>query len=133
MSGMEVLSDSDKDYIRKSVADDTVHRALYAIKERHDLRRTSDILEVTGKILAGLTTVLTFTSSSFIEKNTTVCSFAAGIIGTVGVALTGWSYYFDMESKECQERLNVILKEAGLRPEKEPEPIKESDEENEKV
>jgi hypothetical protein len=130
---MEVLSDSDKDYIRKSVADDTVHRALYAIKERHSLRRTSDILEVTGRILAGLTTILTFTSSSFYEKNTTMCSYVAGIVGTVGVALTGWSYYFDIESKERQERLNVILKEAGLRPENEPEPVEKSSEGREKV
>lgn len=130
---MDVLSDSDKDYIRKSVADDTVHRALLAIKERHELRRTSDILEVTGKILAGLTTILTFTSSSFVEKNTTMCSFAAGIIGTIGVALTGWSYYFDMESKERQDRLNVILKEAGLRPEKNPEPVEQSSEGKEKA
>lgn len=130
---MDVLSDSDKDYIRKSVADDTVHRALHAIKERHELRRTSDILEVTGKVLAGLTTILTFTSSSFVEKNTTMCSFAAGIIGIVGVALSGWSYYFDMESKERQDRLNVILKEAGLRPEENPEPIEQPSEGKEKA
>jgi hypothetical protein len=127
---MEVLSDEDKEVIRKSVADDTVHRALLAIKERHGLRVTSDILEVTGKLLAGITTVLTFTSSSFFERNTTICSFCAGIIGTIGVAVTGWSYYFDMESKERQDRLNVILLEAGLRLEEEPDAVETSIEHN---
>ena len=52
-------------------------------------------------------------------------SFIAGVIGTLGITISGWSYALNSECTERQERLNVILAAAGLRAEKEPEVIAE--------
>jgi len=59
-------------------------------------------------------------------------SFIAGVIGTLGVTISGWSYALNSECTERQERLNVILAAAGLRAEKEPEVIAEPTERTKK-
>eukprot|EP00590_Aulacoseira_subarctica_P011965 CAMPEP_0172434412 /NCGR_PEP_ID=MMETSP1064-20121228/70616_1 /TAXON_ID=202472 /ORGANISM="Aulacoseira subarctica , Strain CCAP 1002/5" /LENGTH=123 /DNA_ID=CAMNT_0013182627 /DNA_START=162 /DNA_END=533 /DNA_ORIENTATION=- len=117
---MEVLTDDDREKIRQSVAEDKVHRALEAIQERHLLRLASDRMDLAGKLLACLTTVFTFTASSWSGRET-MFSFIAGVIGTIGVTISGWSYSLNSECTDRRERLNVILAAAGLRTEEVPE------------
>jgi hypothetical protein len=104
-----------------------VNRAVEAIKERHFLWQTSDNLELACKLLPCIATILSFTASSFTMKETQL-SFTAGLVGTIGVTVSGWSYSFNMECTERQERLNVIVTEAGLRAEWEPDPVDEPSE-----
>jgi hypothetical protein len=112
---INTLTEEDRESIREMVAKDLVRRAAEDISRRSRYRHIADTTELFGKILAGLTSILAFSATAFPDKNR-MLSFLAGIVGTVGVVLSGWSHYASKESDERLTRLNVILKGLGLSP-----------------
>mmetsp|Transcript_24601 Transcript_24601/g.35287 ORF Transcript_24601/g.35287 Transcript_24601/m.35287 type:complete len:168 (+) Transcript_24601:224-727(+) len=109
------LTLTDIEEIRKDVAKDLVRRAKNDIKERAGFRGVADRMETGARVMAGLTSVLAFTGSAYTEYGQ-LFSFLAGIVGTVGVVMSGWSHYASAESNERLDRLNEILKSVGINP-----------------
>jgi hypothetical protein len=112
---LNTLTVEDKETIREMVAKDLVARAREDIERREGYRHVADTTETLGKFLAGITSILAFSATAFPEQNK-ILSFSAGIVGTIGVALSGWSQYAAKESAERLTRLNSILKGIGLSP-----------------
>jgi hypothetical protein len=112
---LNTLTPEDRETIRKLVANDLVARARENIDRREGYRHVADTTEVLGKFLAGITSILAFSATAFPEQSK-ILSFSAGIVGTVGVVLSGWSQYAAKESSERLTRLNAILKGIGLSP-----------------
>eukprot|EP00590_Aulacoseira_subarctica_P001766 CAMPEP_0172428396 /NCGR_PEP_ID=MMETSP1064-20121228/46165_1 /TAXON_ID=202472 /ORGANISM="Aulacoseira subarctica , Strain CCAP 1002/5" /LENGTH=189 /DNA_ID=CAMNT_0013173153 /DNA_START=52 /DNA_END=621 /DNA_ORIENTATION=- len=107
------LATADIEEIRVDVAKDLVIRAKDDIKMRAVFRAVADQTETHARIMNGLASVLAFTASSY-QQYGRLLSFLAGIVGTIGVVLTGWSHYASAESNERLDRLNVILKSVGI-------------------
>jgi hypothetical protein len=112
---LNTLTQEDKENIRKMVAKDLVNRAEMDVEKRRWYRHVADTTETLGKFLAGLTSILAFSATAF-QAQSKILSFLAGIVGTVGVVLSGWSQYASKESDERLSRLNVILRSLGLSP-----------------
>lgn len=112
---LNALSTDDREAIRKMVADNLVSRAKEDIKKSNMYRHLADTTEVFAKFFAGFTSILAFSATAFPDQNK-ILSFTAGIVGTVGVVLSGWSQYASRESNERLNRLNAILKGIGLSP-----------------
>lgn len=107
------LTPADIEEIRVDVAKDVVTRAKDDIKMRAVFRAIADKTESAARIMNGLASVLAFTASSY-KQYGRLLSFLAGIVGTAGVILTGWSHYASAESNERLDRLNIILKSVGI-------------------
>lgn len=112
---LNTLTTDDSEAIRKMVAEHLVACAEKDIKKRNMYRHLADTTETFAKCLAGITSILAFSATAFPEQNK-ILSFSAGIVGAVGVVLSGWSQYASKESNERLNRLNSILKGIGLSP-----------------
>jgi hypothetical protein len=112
---LNTLTTDDREAIRKMVAENLVARAEEDIKKSNLYRHLADTTEVSAKFFAGITSILAFSATAFPDQNK-ILSFTAGIVGTVGVVLSGWSQYASKESNERLNRLNAILKGIGLSP-----------------
>ena len=108
-----ILSQRTKDDLRSRIETAYVRSASDAILERDSWRLVSDVTETSSRILASVTSVLSFAASTY--KNPTL-SFVAGVIGATGVALAGFSVYASKESRERLARLNAVLMDVDMRP-----------------
>lgn len=104
---------AQKEEIKEVVGNDLVSRVRENVRGRRMYRRMADTAEVLSKLFTGATSILAFSAAAFPGQNR-LLSFLAGIFGTVGIALAGWSQYSSNESNERLSRLQTILKSLGL-------------------
>ena len=114
-----VLSAGAKETIRKDLETQYVRGARLSIAERDAWRTVADVTETLAKVLAGVTSIVSFAASTY--KNPAL-SFSAGCIGTAGVTLAGFSSYALKESRERLARLNTILQDVDVRPVQDDDP-----------
>lgn len=95
--------------IHPAYIDDVRH----AIGGRKQWKRISDVCEAGSKVLAGVSSILAFSSGVYALK---ALAFASGCAGTVGIVLSVYSGYAAGESKERTTRLNTILKQLDIEP-----------------
>ena len=108
-----VLSRETKDIIRADLEKAYVRGARESISERDMWQNVSDFAETSSKVLAGVTSILSFASGTY--KSATL-SFIAGSVGVTGVTLAGFSVYASRESRERLLRLNAILHDIHVDP-----------------
>jgi hypothetical protein len=88
-----------------------LHDSLRALADRTRWLWVSDSTEALARFLAGVATVLSFASSTYSSDK---LSFAAGCIGTIGMAINAFSMYGATEARERLARLNAVLRDVRL-------------------
>jgi hypothetical protein len=117
--GLQTLTAEDVSKIRAELAKDNVKRAKENIKDRDHLIHISDQTEILSIVFAGITSILSFAATGVEDNyNSRLVSWVAGVCGVVGVSLSTFSAYTAREANERVARLNVILKDAGLPPQR---------------
>ena len=110
---LSTLSATDIEEIRKFVAADVVSRTKDDVRKRDVFQRIADKTETAATIMYGLSSILAFTATAFVEYGK-LFSFLAGVFSTAGVVVSGWSRDASAESNERISRLNAILTSLGL-------------------
>jgi hypothetical protein len=117
ISGVEALTSEDISRIRQELALDNVKRAEENLKLRDHFTHISDLTEVASIVFAGITSILSFAATGIEDNNSSrIVSWTAGICGVIGISFSTFSSYTAREADERVARLNVILKDAGIRP-----------------
>jgi len=123
--GMEALTSQDIETIRLALAEDNVFRATVNLKRRETFTHIADRTELLSVVFAGITSVLAFTSTANQgEVASRIISYVAGFCGVIGISLSTFSSYAAREADERLARVNVILKDAGIRAETKDSPPK---------
>ena len=89
-----------------------VEEVREAVEGRRAWKKLSDICEASSKILAGVASVLAFSSGVYDFKE---LSFASGCVGTTSIVFSVFASYASGESRERTIRLNTTLNHIGLK------------------
>ena len=123
--GLEALTSQDIETIRVALAEDNVYCATVNLKRRENFTHIADTTELLSVIFAGITSVLAFTATANqVAHESRIISYVAGLCGVIGISLSTFSSYAAREADERLARVNVILKDAGIRAETKDSPPK---------
>jgi hypothetical protein len=87
------------------------------LAERYYWKRQRDTIEVSSKVLGGVSTIIAFASSSVQLVNVASwLSFTAGALMTTSLVLQIFASYSAGISRQRTQELNIILKTLGITP-----------------
>ena len=83
------------------------------MKSRKNWRNTGIFMETASKIMIGITSILTFSTSAY--PCNIYLSFSAGSIATLSLVTLQFANYSFKESKISTENLNILLKNFNIK------------------
>jgi hypothetical protein len=112
MLNIDKPSQELNDKIMKELIEPTYYNEVKSyLSSRYRWKNIGDICEVFGKIFAGCSSVLAFSSGVF---KIDILSFLAGCFGIIALIFMQFSSYSMKESKERTDEINIMLNKLGI-------------------
>lgn len=105
------MEERTKDTILSIIEPAYVEDVKNAVDGRRTWKKAGDVCEAFSKVLAGIASILAFSSGVYDYRE---LSFVSGCVGTISIVLGTFGTYANGESRERTIRLNTILNHVGL-------------------
>ncbi|AFX92281.1 hypothetical protein CE11_00251 [Megavirus courdo11] len=99
-----------RDMIKQEVEKTYTSDIKYGLRSKSRWKLIGDIVEALSEICLLASTILAFSAGFY---NYLLLSYLAGLMGTISLALIGFSNYAVKESRERTKQVNAILNKLG--------------------